>query len=443
MFLCNPLKNRYFHDMEQILFKGEHYNPNTPVKRYGIKQTGYIADNRFREIILFFSNLQISMVSTHPIKWACLLLIIPFMACNPKPKVKQSSTIDIIAGTYTQNDSKGIYRLTLDTITGEIANVGLLAEINNPGYLDFSADKNVVYSVHEEIMSDGSSGGGVSSFLWDGENKTLSPQSYQSSQGDNPCYVSLNSKGTHLSVANYSSGNMAMFRLGNKGEILPDPIVEKHVGSGPDAVRQNAPHAHCSLWNPTGEYLYVVDLGIDQVLAYPFNKGTGSIGPGKTAIQVNGGAGPRHLAFHPYDNLAFLVNELNSTIQSMRYEAGNPEFIVVDKKSTLPEEFHGDNSVAHVEVAPDGKYVYVSNRGHNSIAIFSILESGNMTPIGHQYVKGDWPRFFTISPNGKHLLVANQKTNNVVVLQIDKASGKLLDTGHEAKVFAPVCLVFP
>jgi 6-phosphogluconolactonase len=366
-----------------------------------------------------------------------IALIIPF-GCNQTSDSKRGSqnqekSMNLFVGTYTGKGSDGIYMLKFDTETGSLTDKLLVAETPNPSFLAISKDRKYIYAANE------SSPGSVSSFKWDEENRRLEFINQQPTQGAHPCYVAINHSGEKIVAANYSSGNIAVFDIDN-GKINDSPTIRQHEGKGPTG-RQKGPHAHFSQFTPNDSFIYAVDLGIDEVVAYPINS-KGSVGEGHTALKLDGGDGPRHMAFHPSKDLVFIINELSSSVVSAKADHKNGRFEMIDKISTLPEDFEGKNSCADIHIGSDGKFLYASNRGHNSIAIFSVADNGKLKMLGTEHVKGDWPRNFTISPDGNYLLVANQRSNNIVVFGIDKNTGLLNETGYEAEISNPVCLKF-
>lgn len=346
---------------------------------------------------------------------------------------KEPFTMDLFVGTYTDNGSEGIYRVKFNPETGELTDTKLVARASNPSYLAISKDKQTVFSVNEN------NSGEVTSYKWDKSADTLQLISKVSSEGAAPCYIDLGPGDKTVAVANYSSGNVAVYAVNNAGELQPLPQVRQHTGSGPLANRQKTPHAHCSLFKEN--FLYAVDLGIDKIMSYDV-KSDGSLGEGKIAFELAPGDGPRHMVFHPSKALAFVVNELSSTVVALRADHKTGLLKEVGRNSTLPEDFEGESFVADVHISDDGKFLYVSNRGHNSIAIFSVSEDGQLTSVGHEPVKGNWPRNFTISPDGNFLLVANQNSDNIVVFRLNKETGLLSYSNFEIKLSKPVCLKF-
>lgn len=345
----------------------------------------------------------------------------------------KAATIDLLVGVYTGNGSNGIYQLQFDPATGQLSDSLLLVKTNNPSYLAISADRQYVYSVNETEE------GNVSSFRWNQQANQLIPVSSQPTGGAHPCYVDLSADEKMLAVANYSSGNLAVFSLATDGTIQPNAQLRQHEGSGPVDPNQKGPHAHCSLFK--ANFLYVVDLGIDKVLTYPVLS-DGQLGEVTVALALDAGDGPRHLVFHPSKPMAFLVNELSSSVVSLRADFENGTLEPISKLSTLPEGFTDKNFDADVHLSSDGKFLYATNRGHNSIAMFGVADDGSLSVLGHEPTRGGWPRNFTLSPDENFLLVANQESHNIVVFKRDPATGLLSYSGYDFTISKPVCLKF-
>lgn len=352
---------------------------------------------------------------------------------NQQNETEPPATIDLLVGAYTGSGSNGIYQLQFDPATGQLSDSVLLVKTTNPSYLAISKDRQLVYSVNE------TGEGSVSSFKWNHEANQLTQLSTQSTEGAHPCYVDLNASENQLAVANYSSGNMAVYTIGAGGEIQPGPQIKQHEGSGPVDPNQKGPHAHCAVYK--GSFLYVVDLGIDKILAYPV-AADGTLGDPQTALALEPGDGPRHLIFHPTMAMAFVVNELSSSVVSLQTDLEKGVFEAIDKKSTLPDGYTDKNADADIHITGDGKFLYASNRGHNSIAMFAVSDDGMLTGLGHEPVQGNWPRNFALSPDDNYLLVANQESNNIVVFKRDVATGRLSATGNTFTLSKPVCLKF-
>ncbi len=350
------------------------------------------------------------------------------------PVEAETQTLPLLVGAYTDQESKGIYQLDFDLSTGTLSSPTLLVETGYPSFLAYSSDREYVFAVNE------TKGGQASSFQWNDDHSQLVPLSQQATEGDYPCHVERNESGTLLAAANYGSGNITVFQV-LAGQIQASPTVRQHTGSGPVSPNQTSAHAHCSKFGPGGKFLYTVDLGTDQIVIYPVSE-TGTVGPAIENLEMDPGDGPRHLIFHPTQDLAFVVNELSSTVASFQLSPETGKLEPLDKISTLPDAFSGTNYCADIHLSSNGKFLYASNRGHNSIAVFSVGENGRLERIGVESVRGDWPRNFTLSPDEKHLLVANQKSNNITVFAVDPATGLLTYTGQEIAMSKPVMLLF-
>jgi len=344
-------------------------------------------------------------------------------------------TIELLAGTYTDESSKGIYLLSFNPADGSLENKGLVAETVSPSYLDISNDRQFVFAVNENDP------GTVSSFKWNDDRTQLNLINQQPSEGAHPCFIELNQDEIQLAVANYSSGNIAIYSVDDNGSIGESPEVRKHEGSGPVTPNQKSAHAHCSKFDANGKFLYVADLGIDEIISYPLDE-NGKPGEKQTALALDKGDGPRHFIFHPSKDLLFVINELSGSVVSAKVNHDTGLLERIDKKSTLPDDYTGTNSCADIHITSNGKFLYASNRGHNSIATFKVAEDGTLEKIANEPVQGEWPRNFTLSPDEKHLIVANKDTDNITVFRLDPETGLLTYTGNQVMVSKPVCLKF-
>ncbi|WP_119845299.1 lactonase family protein [Reichenbachiella sp. MSK19-1] len=371
-----------------------------------------------------------------------LLVGCSLLACTSQSEEKtvDSTTenttemLTLLVGTYTGQGSDGIYSVQFDPSTGVLSKSQLLVETTSPSFLAYSQDKQKVYAVNE------TENGGVSSFAWDENKSKLKLVSRRASEGDYPCYVSINPSETLVSVANYGTGNVISYPIDKSGVIATAGDIQQHEGTGTNPDRQEGPHAHFAQYSKDGTQLYAIDLGIDQVIKYPVTGG--KIGAGETALNLEPGDGPRHLVFHPTKALVYVISELSSTVTTAQVNEDGT-FETVAQISTLPENIEGDSYCADIHISDDGRYLYASNRGHNSIAIFSVdEETGALARIANEPVQGDWPRNFCLTPDNKHILVANQKSDNITVFERDDATGMMHFTGNEIKISQPVCVIF-
>jgi 6-phosphogluconolactonase len=289
----------------------------------------------------------------------------------------------------------------------------------------------------------GKPGGGVSAFAIERGTGNLRLLNEQATQGADPCHLTLDRKGRTLLVANYTGGSITTLPLRSDGTLGMASDVKQHEGSS-IKEQQKGPHAHCIILDAAERYALAADLGIDKVMIYRFDPATGKITPGKQPwAELQQGAGPRHLTLHPNGKYLYVINELDSTLTAFKYNGATGTLSLIETVSTLPSDFSGVSYCADVRVSPSGRFIYGSNRGHNSIVVFEIDQSsGKLTPLEHVSTEGKWPRNFNIDPGGRFLLVANQHTDNVVTFSIDGRSGRLKPTGQVTEIPVPVCLKF-
>ncbi len=349
-------------------------------------------------------------------------------------------------GTYTGEKSQGIYVSRLDGATGALSAPQLAAEIRNPSYLAIHPDGASLYAVSEVNEVDGKPGGAVSAFAVDRATGMLKARNRQSSGGRGPAHIITDKAGRHALVANYGGGSVAVLPIERDGTLEPASAVVQHTGSSVDQARQKEPHAHSVNLDPDNRRAYVADLGIDKVMIYRLGAAGGSLTPNEPPFAaVTPGAGPRHFAFHPAGRFAYVINEIDCTITAFSVNPDNGGLTAMQTASTLPEgqAVVQGYSTADVQVHPSGKFLYGSNRGHDSIVVFAIDErTGRLTYVEHEATGGSTPRAFGLDPTGTFLLAANQRSDSVVVFRIDAATGRLTPTGQTAAVGAPVCVKF-
>lgn len=349
-------------------------------------------------------------------------------------------------GTYTGSGSKGIYRSILDEKTGELSDLVLAAELENPSFLVVSPDQKYLFAVSENGKFKGKEGGGVSSFAI-GKDGGLTLISQVNSGGGAPCHISTDPQGKCLLVANYMGGSISSYQIAADGKLVSPAAggFIQHEGQGAQLPRQASPHAHSVNVGPTGKRAYVADLGLDKVLIYKLDAAGGMIAPNTPPfLKLPDATGPRHFSFHPSGKWAYTNLEMSLQVAALSHDAKTGALAVLEIELTVPEgtERKG-NSTAECLVHPTGKWVYVSNRGHNSIAAFAIdQKTGKLDFIERESTQGKTPRNFGIDPSGKFLITGNQGSGNVVVLKINQDTGSLDPIGHEIEVPDPVCIRF-
>ncbi|MBN1673051.1 MAG: lactonase family protein [Kiritimatiellae bacterium] len=352
----------------------------------------------------------------------------------------------VYAGTYTAKGSEGIYVFGFNEESGALAPVGHTAGVvKNPSFLAVDAAGGRLYAVNELAAPAGEpSGGAVSAFSIDRATGVPRFVNRQSSHGTSPCHLSLDATGRFVLVANYGSGTAAVLPIGADGGLGEAVDVVRHEGAGPNPARQEGPHAHSVNLAPDNRFAFVADLGLDRIMVYAFDAEAGKLRlRSELCAEVAPGAGPRHLAFHPGGAHACVINELNATVTVFAYEAAAGRLRAVQTAGTLPAGYTGKNACAEVQVAPGGRFVYGSNRGHDSLVVYSVDEAtGRLRLVGHESTLGRGPRHFAIDPSGTFLLVANQATDSLVVFRIHPETGRLLPTGRRAAVSMPVCVQF-
>ncbi|MES2792835.1 MAG: lactonase family protein [Planctomycetota bacterium] len=351
----------------------------------------------------------------------------------------------IYIGTYTGDGSQGIYQTTLDLKTGKLTPVELAAEVTSPSFLAIHPNNQLLYAVMEISDFQGKKAGGVGAFSIDPATGKLKLLNEQGSGGPGPCHIVVDKTGQFALVANYGGGSAGTLPIKTDGWLGELASFVQHKGSSTDKSRQSAPHGHSINLDPSNKFAFVADLGLDKVMIYHFDTKTGKLEPNQPASgDVEPGAGPRHFAFHPSGKFAYVINEMHCTVTAFAYDAEHGALKAIQTVTTLPNGFDGkDYSTAEVQVHPSGKFLYGSNRGHHSIAEFTIdTETGKLTPIGHQRENVKTPRNFGVDPTGQYVVVANQDGNSLVVFGVDPTTGKLKPTGNQVEVSRPVCVKF-
>lgn len=348
----------------------------------------------------------------------------------------------VYIGTYTGGKSEGIYLYRLSAADGTLAPAGKPAGTQNPSFLAIHPAGRFLYCVNELGQFAGKPGGGVTAFAIAAGSGELTLLNQQPSGGGAPCHLTVDKTGRFVLAANYSGGNASVFPIQADGRLGEAVDFVQHHGTGPNVKRQEHAHAHSVNLDPANRHALICDLGMDKVMIYRFDEQTGKLSPADPPFAATKpGAGPRHLAFHPNRKLAYLINELDNTIIAFAYDEATGRLSEVQTVPTLPAGWSGTSTCAEVQVAPSGKFVYGSNRGHDSIVCFAIDQAtGRLTYVAHEPTQGKNPRNFALDPSGSFLLAANQDGNNVVVFRVDSQAGRLKPTGQVLEIPSPVCV---
>jgi len=347
-------------------------------------------------------------------------------------------------GSYTTTRQEGISVCRFDPNKVAVQLVDVCKEVDNPSFLIFDHSRKFVYAVNETADFGGKSSGSVSAFRRDIKTGMLTFLNVQASLGAHPCHLTIDRTGKFILVANYTGGNVAVLPILPDGQPGESVDMVQHKGKGVNASRQEGPHAHSVNLSPDNRFAFVCDLGIDKIMIYRFDQVTGKLSPANTPFfQTAPGAGPRHFTFSKDGRNAFVVNELNSTITSLKFDPAKGILTELQTLSTLPDDFTAENTCADVHIHPNGLFVYASNRGHDSIAVF-VIEPGSvkLKLLQNQSTLGKTPRNFAIHSSGRFLLAANQNSNTVNVFTIDPDTGRLGETGKFLQINKPVCVLF-
>jgi 6-phosphogluconolactonase len=360
------------------------------------------------------------------------------------PATPAAPPLRVWVGTYTGTGSRGIYRFAFDPASGERTPPALAGETANPSFLAFHPGGRFLYAVNELKTFGGAPTGAVSAFAVDGATGDLVPLGQQASGGADPCHLVVDRAGRNVLVANYSGGTVAVLPLDPDGRLRPAVTIRRHAGTGPNKARQEAPHAHGIFLDPAERFAFASDLGADKVFVYRWDAGAGALEPSEpAAASLEPGSGPRHLAWHPAGTFVYALNELASTVTAFRYDAGRGTLEPFQTLSTLPPATTGAAKAAEIVVSADGRFLYASNRGDDSLAYFAIdAASGRLSPAGHVPTGGLSPRHFAIDPSGRWLLVANEESDSITFFRLDAETGRPEPVGAPLVISKPVCVLF-
>jgi 6-phosphogluconolactonase len=347
-------------------------------------------------------------------------------------------------GTYKDHGGKGIYAYRFDSAAGQFESLGLAAESAEPSFLAIAPDGKFLYAVNEIVKYNEQPAGAVSAFAIQRETGKLLRLNQVSSGAEGPAHITLDRSGHYALVSNYERGSVAVFPLLPDGRLGQPSAFVLHQGSSVNAERQKGPHAHAIALSPDNRFAVVADLGLDELLVYPFDASDGSLGRDPQIVKTLPGAGPRHLVFDSDGRFLYLINEIQSTVGTYSYDAATGKLRELETLSTLPKGYSGPKEAAEIEIHPSGKFLFVSNRGDdNSIAVFSIdPKSGTLTVVENDSTRGKTPRHFTLDPTGSWLLAANQDSDEIVLFHVNPKTGHLTPNGKVIKVPSPACIKF-
>jgi len=349
----------------------------------------------------------------------------------------------VFIGTYTGGPSKGIYTYELNLPDGHLRPTGLAAETPSPSFLAIHPSKQFLFAVNELDEYQGKRAGAVTGFRLDAKSGKLTQINQVSSGGAAPCYISIDKKGRFALVANYNGGSVTVLPISQNGELGAPSAFVQHTGSGVTKSRQAEPHAHSINLYAANRFAIAADLGLDKLLVYRFDAEAGTLTPNTPPFtQVAAGSGPRHFAFHPNGQSAYAINELLSTLTAFSYDSAGGVLTGIQTMTTLPKGPEPGNSTAEVQVHPSGKFVYGSNRGNDSIAVYSVDPSGKLKYVENEKTRGKTPRNFGIDPTGAWLIAANQDSDTLAVFKIDPMTGALTAVGDTISAPKPVCVKF-
>jgi 6-phosphogluconolactonase len=349
----------------------------------------------------------------------------------------------VYVGTYTGPKSQGIYALKFHPGTGSVDELGLAGEIQNPSFLALHPNHKYLYAV-SELGNSGKDVASVSSFSIDSATGKLKLLNKVATGGGGACHLVVDKTQKMLLVANYGTGSVASFQVKQDGTLGEVTALKQHAGSSVNPKRQRGPHAHAVVLSPDNRFVFVPDLGLDEIVSYKIDPSGATLTPNDPPfVKVTPGLGPRHFAFHPNDKFAYGLNEMGSSVSAFSYDAPSGRLNALQTISTLPEGFTEENNSAEIALDKNGRFLYASNRGNNSITQFAVdSKKGTLTKVEVTPTQGRTPRNFVIDPTGRYLLAANQDSDSIVIFRIDQHSGKLSPTGTTVNVPSPVCIQF-
>jgi 6-phosphogluconolactonase len=348
----------------------------------------------------------------------------------------------IYVGTYTSAGGEGIVLCRLSMATGALQKTGIATNVAEPSFLAMDHKGRYLYAVNELGSYQGQASGAVSAFSVHPTTRALTLINQQASLGGSPCFVSVDANDKFVMVANYGGGSVAVFPVRSDGGLGTSTDKKQFQGSGPKPG-QEGPRAHQIQVDAANQYALAADLGSDKVMIYRFDGAQGKLTAGSPAsLSTGAGAGPRHFAFHPNGRFVFLINEINSTLTSLAYDSSRGTLTAVQTVSALPSGYSGTSYCAEVRLSPDGKFLYGSNRGHDSIVVFAVdTQQGKLSLVQHVSTQGKWPRDFILDPTGTYLLVANQNSHTITSFKRDATTGRLTALNSSLSLKSPTSLL--
>lgn len=349
----------------------------------------------------------------------------------------------VYVGTYSQSGSESIFLYEMNNVTGELTFKNSFEGGQNPSYMTFDKNYDYLYAVNEIENYAGKNSGAGCAFSVDHQTGNITLLNRVPSLGKLPANITINEDGNVVLIANYKTGSIAILPVQEDGSLGNASDLVQHEGSGPNMERQESAHIHFIIFSPDGHFVFAVDLGMDKIFSYRLDTKSGNpkLTSQTTAFNSRPGTGPRQMCFHPNRQFAYLIHELKSVVAVLLYDNKNGCFTEIQTMVTIPANFTGENKCGGIIVSADGKHLYGSNRGHNSIVVFDIdAHNGKLSYVENVPSGGSWTREFTIDLTGNLLLVANQHSDNIAVFKIDRTSGRLKATSHQVKVESPVFL---
>lgn len=348
----------------------------------------------------------------------------------------------VFISAFAAGDEGAIHAYQLDVASGKLRSLAKTTDVEHPFFLAVSPDNRFLYSIHAPGQFGGENDEQVTAFALEGRSGKLKLLNRQSARGTAACYLDVDATGKTVLVANYTTGSVAALPVQEDGSLGPAAAFVQHEGSSVNPDRQDGPHAHCIVLSPDNRFALSADLGLDQVLVYQVDPSSAQLKPHQPPFATTRkGAGPRHLTFHPNGRHVYVINELENSVTHFNYDVASGSLTEQKTISTLPEDFDGTSYCADVKITPDGRYLYGTNRGHDSIASYRIRDDGSLEKIAIEPSLGKGPQNLAITSGGELLLCANMPGSNVAVFRIDAASGRLHSVRDPLKMPSPSCIM--